>query len=145
MALTDGLVSYWRYDNNLNDSSWNGNNLTNGGTMSYITCKDNLLANGALSLDSTPTYTTSSSANFQLSDISYSTWVKITLNRAGGTLPNGTYTYQTQYFNRFSKWNLSPEKSIVSINNSINTINLTDILNWKPFSLDIGMKIKLYL
>ncbi|MFS4472230.1 LamG-like jellyroll fold domain-containing protein [Chryseobacterium sp. T20] len=90
---TSGLVAWWEFKGNANDTSGNNNNLTvNGATL---TADRNGNANAAYSFNGTSNYLTKSSLSYNFSQsgsYSISMWIKKTDNTSGIAMMSGSST-----------------------------------------------------
>jgi hypothetical protein len=90
---TSGLVAWWGFTGNANDSSGNNNNLTvNGATL---TTDRNGTANAAYAFNGTSSYLTNSALSHSFSQTgthSISFWIKKTGNTEGVALMSGSNT-----------------------------------------------------
>lgn len=75
LDVTTGLVGWWKFNGNANDSSGNANNGT--GTNVTLTTGQNGTANGAYSFNGSTSYiNTTNSATFNTPNLTMSAWVK---------------------------------------------------------------------
>lgn len=90
---TSGLIAWWGFTGNANDSSGNNNNLTV--TSATLTIDRNGTANAAYSFNGTSSYLTNSALSHSFSQTgthSISFWIKKTGNTEGVALMSGSNT-----------------------------------------------------
>lgn len=90
---SSGLVAWWGFTGNANDSSGNNNNLTV--TSATLTTDRNGVANAAYSFNGTSSYLTNNALSYSFSQTgthSISFWIKKTGNTEGVALMSGSNT-----------------------------------------------------
>lgn len=90
---SSGLVAWWGFTGNANDSSGNNNNLTV--TSATLTADRNGVANAAYSFNGTSSYLTNNALSYSFSQTgthSISFWIKKTGNTEGVALMSGSNT-----------------------------------------------------